>query len=82
MNKEELFKLVVRHVGEVIPELISHEFKPSDRLVDLGANSVDRAEIIMLTMEALSLHISRVELSGAKDLGELTEVLYEKLQSV
>jgi polyketide biosynthesis acyl carrier protein len=81
MNKEDIFNLVVRHSCEVIPELESHNFKPSDRLTDLGANSVDRAEIVSMTMEALSLQIPRVELFGAKNIGELIDVLYEK-QSV
>lgn len=81
MNKEDVFMLVVRQSCEVIPELEGHEFKASDRLVDLGANSVDRAEIITMAMEALSLQIPRVELFGAKNMGELVDVLYEKLQS-
>jgi len=81
MNKEDIFKLIVRHSCQVIPELTGHEFKQSDRLVDLGANSVDRAEIITITMEALSLQIPRVELFGTNNIGELADVLYEKLQS-
>lgn len=78
MNKEDIFKLIVRHSCEVIPELEGHVFQLSDRLNDLGANSVDRADIIMMTMEALSLQIPRVELFGAKNIGELVDVLYEK----
>lgn len=70
MNKEEIFKLVVQHSCEVIPEMEGHEFKPSDRLADLGANSVDRAEIIGMTMEAWSLQIPRVELFGATSIGD------------
>ncbi|WP_127530241.1 acyl carrier protein [Paenibacillus kobensis] len=81
MNKEDIFALVARHVCEVIPELEGYAFKPSERLADLGANSVDRAEIVALTMEALSLQVPRVELFGAKNIGELVDVLYEKLRS-
>lgn len=81
MNKEDIVELVVRHSCQVIPGLAGHEFKQSDRLIDLGANSVDRAEIITITMEALSLQIPRVELFGTNNIGELADVLYEKLQS-
>jgi polyketide biosynthesis acyl carrier protein len=81
MSKDDIFKLLIRNICEVIPDLKGHDFKPDDRLADLGANSVDRADIVMMTMEALSLQIPRVELSGAKNIGELTNVLYEKLQS-
>lgn len=82
MKKEEIFQLIVCNSCGVIPDLEDHEFKPDDQLGNLGANSVDRAEIITLTLEALSLQIPRVELFGANNIGELADVLYEKLQSV
>ena len=81
MMKDDILGLIARHSCQVIQELETHEFKPSDRLADLGANSIDRAEIIMMTMESLSLQIPRVELFGAQNIGELADVLYEKSQS-
>lgn len=81
MNKEDIFKVIKRHCCELLPELQSYEFKLSDRLADLGANSMDRADIIIMTMETLSLKIPRVELFKAKDIGGLVDVLYEKLRS-
>jgi polyketide biosynthesis acyl carrier protein len=82
MNKEEIFKLIAKHTCEVIPELEGREFKYDDRLVDLGANSIDRAEIVAMTMESLSLQLPRVELFGAKNMGELADILHGKLQSI
>lgn len=82
MNKEKIFEIIQHYTREVMPELESHAFQRTDRLVDLGANSVDRAEIITMTMEALSLQIPRVELFGATNLGELADVLYEKSRTV
>ncbi|MCC5467071.1 acyl carrier protein [Pelosinus baikalensis] len=82
MNKTDIFEIIVRHTYEVIPELESELIKPSDQLAQLGANSVDRAEIVAMTMESLSLEIPRVELFGAKNIGELVDVLYEKSKSV
>ncbi|MDQ0497103.1 MULTISPECIES: acyl carrier protein [Paenibacillus] len=79
MHKEEVFDIVKRCISEVLPELQDHMFQYEDRLVDLGADSVDRAEIVNKTMEALSLNIPRVELSGVKNIGELTDALYAKL---
>lgn len=78
MNKEEIFRLVVRHTCEIIPELEEHHFQPSDRLADLGANSVDRAEIVAMTLEALDLQIPRTDLFGVKNIGELVDALFEK----
>jgi polyketide biosynthesis acyl carrier protein len=78
MTKDEILKLIVDHSCEVIPKLENHEFKSEDRLTDLGANSVDRAEILMMTMEALALQIPRIELFGAQNIGELVDVFYKK----
>ncbi|MEW6735340.1 MAG: acyl carrier protein [Acidobacteriota bacterium] len=79
MNKEDIFKIIVGHICDVIPELQSHKFDYSDKLSELGANSVDRAEIITLTIESISLHTSLVDMAGAKNLGELVNIFYEKL---
>ncbi|MWV45365.1 acyl carrier protein [Paenibacillus sp. HJL G12] len=81
MNTNELFQIIVSHTREVLPELQDHPIQPEDRLADLGANSVDRAEIIMMTMDTLSLRIPSVELFGVNNIGELAEVLYAKLQT-
>ena len=82
MNQETIFKTIVRIICEVIPELEGHVFQPDDRLVDLGANSIDRAEIVTMTLEALSLPIPRVELSEARNIGDLTRIIYEKSQAI
>jgi polyketide biosynthesis acyl carrier protein len=79
LNKQDVFNIVVRHCYEVLPELEDHQFKPEERLVDLGANSIDRAEIVTLSLESLSLHMPRVELAGVGTIGELANVLYRNL---
>jgi polyketide biosynthesis acyl carrier protein len=79
MNKAELLQIIARHTREVLPGLDAHTFVESDRLADLGANSVDRAEIVMMVQESLSLTIPRVELFGPKNIGELADLLLQKL---
>jgi polyketide biosynthesis acyl carrier protein len=78
MTRDEIFNVIVQNSREVIPELEVYCFVDRDRLADLGANSIDRADIIMMTLESLSLKIPLVELGRVKDLGELADVLYEK----
>jgi len=78
MNKEDIFEVIVGHTREVIPELEEHDFKTDDALKDLGANSIDRSEIVMMTLESLSLNIPLVEIAGAGNMGELASILYEK----
>ena len=79
MKKNNVFKVIVEHCCQVIPALRSHSFEPEDRLKDLGANSLDRGEIIDLVMESLALECPRVELFGAETIGELVEKIHEKL---
>ena len=77
-TKNELFELVLEHVRTVLPDLATVAVQPSDSLRDLGANSMDRAEIVMGVMDALSLSIPRVELFGPKNLGKLVDLLHAK----
>lgn len=81
MTKAEILELIARHTREILPGLDDHQFIDSDRLVDLGANSVDRAEIAMLVQESLALSVSRVEMFGPKNVGELADLFLTKLNA-
>ena len=79
MTSTQVVDLIARHTREIVPNLDGHSFVPSDRLADLGANSVDRAEIAMLVQESLGLSVPRVELFGPKNIGELADLFLTKL---
>ncbi len=81
MNRSEILDLIALHAREVLAGLDDHQFSPSDRLVELGANSVDRAEIAMLVQESLGLSMARVELFGPNDIGELADLFLAKLHA-
>ncbi|WLQ38954.1 acyl carrier protein [Streptomyces laculatispora] len=78
MPEPRVFDLIVDHIREVIPELEDHRFEPSDSLRDLGANSIDRAEVIIMTLDSLSVRIPLVELADAKNIGELADLIHDK----
>lgn len=80
MTKDAVLQLIARHAREVLPGLDSHAFVATDRLSDLGANSVDRAEIAMLVQESLSLSVPRVELFGPRNIGELADLFVSKIR--
>jgi polyketide biosynthesis acyl carrier protein len=79
MNQEQIFEIITRHTSEVIPRLKDHSFQQTDALRDLGANSIDRSEIIMMTLESLSLNIPLIHIARAENIGELASILHEKL---
>lgn len=81
MTQNEILELIASHTREILPGLDDHQFVASDRLVDLGANSVDRAEIAMLVQESLGLSVARVELFGPKNIGELADLFLSKIHA-
>lgn len=52
---------------------------PGVSLEQLGCSSMDRAEITVLTMEALSINLSPGELGGVHDVASLVDALACKL---
>lgn len=81
MTKAELIELIARHTSEIVPGLDAHPFVASDRLAELGANSVDRAEIAMLVQESLGLSIPRIEFFGPRNIGELADLFLRRLDA-
>lgn len=80
MEINDIIKIIGENTCVVIPDLSGHQFKPSDALRDLGANSVDRSEIVMMTLESLMLRTPLRDFAAAENIGELAGILYEKLQ--
>lgn len=81
MDKQRIIEIVGEHAAEVLPDLANHRFVGEDRLAELGANSVDRVEILTMVLDTLSLTIPRVELFGPRNIGELADLLLSKLQT-
>ncbi|MCK6591964.1 MAG: phosphopantetheine-binding protein [Polyangiaceae bacterium] len=79
MSKDEVFAVVKKQILEVLFELPPDAVDRSKSLKDLGANSIDRSEIAMASMEALGLNFPLRELAGIKNIEELVSTLHEKL---
>lgn len=71
-SRNEVWDALNTSILEVLP--ITHPIKAEESLRDLGANSVDRAEIIMLTLARLKLKIPLVEFASAKNIAGLMDV--------
>lgn len=78
MDKETIWAELRKSIGEVLPSLDGREVKPHERLVDLGANSVDRVEIVTLALEGLNLAVPLHELARADNIGGLVDLLHQK----
>jgi polyketide biosynthesis acyl carrier protein len=74
---DEIFQVIVDHTREVVSALKEHDFQQTDSLKTLGANSIDRADIIMMTLETLSLNIPLMRLAKAENIGQLASIIHE-----
>lgn len=79
MDKQSVLDLIGHNLCEVIPSLQEHRLSSGDSLADLGANSIDRSEILVLTLAALNLRVPLVEMSGARTIGELAELIHARI---
>lgn len=80
MNQQAIFDVIVGHTRELLPELENHAFVHTDSLRALGANSLDRADIIMSTLDSLNLQMSLLELAKAENIWELAGIIHGKAQ--
>ncbi|KMZ39960.1 MULTISPECIES: phosphopantetheine-binding protein [Bacillales] len=80
MNRQEITALIIKNLYEIVPELEGRELRSEDRLSDLGLNSIDRADLISMVMEDLSLlQNQRSQFIGLSSIGELADGFLGKL---
>ncbi len=75
MNEDRVFDAVRRSVASVVPELKPESISIEDALADLGCTSVDRADVVTLTMEDLGITVPVREFEGVRNIRALVNVL-------
>jgi polyketide biosynthesis acyl carrier protein len=80
INQHAILDIIIGHAREVLPALGQREIGGADSLRLLGANSVDRSEIIMMSLESLELDIPLMIMARAENIGELADIMLRKLQ--
>lgn len=78
MKSKDIFHTIVAQIKECVPELIEQNIEIQHSMSDLGINSMERAEVLIATLEAIDLTVPMTALHGPKNLGELAELLHEK----
>lgn len=79
MTKDELFNSIKEAIECVLPEVATGDLTCEDSLKEIGANSVDRAEILMMLMEDAGVKIPMVSFGNAKNIGEILDIVLEAL---
>lgn len=77
MRRNLIFQTMLNNIIEILPQLDASSITQENSLRALGANSIDRAEILIQTMAKLKLKIPLIEFANAKNIGHLIEI-FEK----
>lgn len=75
MTQIDIFNVVQKNILEILPFLQPEVIQLEKKLSDLGANSVDRMDIIISSMEDLNLKIPLLSFVGVTSICDLVFVL-------
>jgi polyketide biosynthesis acyl carrier protein len=77
-TEQEVLEVVRRTTLEVLPEIDPGQVAmDGTTLTDLGANSIDRADIVTMAMEELAITVPVSEFKGVQDIRSLVSVLMD-----
>lgn len=79
MTRDDVFTVVKKNIREVLGHLNGQNIPIEASLKDLGANSLDRADITVQCMEDLQIKIPLVEFGGINNLEGLVNLLTRKV---
>lgn len=79
-SKEDIFNIIVKNLLETLPHLDAGDITQEHSMRDLGANSIDRADILLSSMEAIDVIFPLHEAASLKNIGELASFLHAKAQ--
>lgn len=77
-GRGELLAVVLESVREILPTVEPHRLRPEFHLRDLGADSVDRVEIIATVLDRLGLNEPLASFSDLSDIDDMVDLLYRR----
>lgn len=78
MNHQDVLEVVRRTAAEVLPDIDPAAVAlDGTTLTDLGANSIDRADIVTMAMEELDITVPVGEFERVRDIRSLVELLLQ-----
>ncbi|MGW0803332.1 phosphopantetheine-binding protein [Nonomuraea sp. NPDC002799] len=75
MTDAQIFETVKQNVLKVLPDLRPQDVTTEGTLTDLGANSIDRADVVTMSMEDLGLTVPVSEFQEVHDIRSLVNLL-------
>ncbi|MFD5362232.1 phosphopantetheine-binding protein [Streptomyces tendae] len=75
MDDSGIFEAVRRNLGIVVYDLDTSTVTLDNSLAELGCNSIDRAEVVTLTMEDMGIDVPVMEFQQTRDIRSLVALL-------
>jgi polyketide biosynthesis acyl carrier protein len=75
LTEEKIFEVVKANTMRVLVDARPEQISMDTALTDLGANSVDRVEVVMYSLEDLNIKVPMTELHGISNLRGLVELI-------
>ena len=82
MPKEHVFEVVKNVISEILPDVKPEQISIEQNLKDLGANSIDRMEVVTMSMEGLGLKLPLMSFAQVSNIEGLVDVLTESYVKV
>jgi len=80
ITKAEVFDIVKNNILEILPKIPPEMISIEKSLSDLGANSVDRMDVVIMSMEDLGVKIPLISFAGVANIEGLVDVLFNNAQ--
>ncbi|MBL1065921.1 acyl carrier protein [Streptomyces sp. 7-21] len=75
MSQQEILDTLASVFVDILPEVDKSAITREASMRDLGANSIDRADIITETMEKLGITVPMVNFGNAKNIGDVVDIM-------
>ena len=75
MNQQDVQRIVLRHLHELVPGTQNTPIDLGTPLVELGADSLDLVDVASRSMQEMGVTIPRSEIGRIRTLGDLVDVL-------
>ena len=75
LEYDKVFAAIKRNVLTIVPDVDPGAIVPERTLAELGCNSIDRADIVSMTMADLAVTVPVHEFRQGQPIGSLVETL-------
>nr|AGS49614.1 hypothetical protein [uncultured bacterium esnapd11] len=75
MTEQEIFAVLRRHLLDVLPELDESRIQLDRSMKDLGANSIDRMDVVIGVQDELGVNVPTSAMKDVHDLRSLVVAL-------